>query len=87
MTPTALPRILRLPRQTDSESDSTAFILVHVSAGGSRSLDVKLLGTDDEAVYDAKCLRIEETQVTNVLTFHSKTDADSIIACQECSVR
>ncbi|KAH7157050.1 hypothetical protein EDB81DRAFT_411415 [Dactylonectria macrodidyma] len=44
-------RILRFPRS----DDESAFVLVQVTPKGSRALDLKLVGTEGEAPYNASC--------------------------------
>ncbi|KAG0647934.1 hypothetical protein D0Z07_6049 [Hyphodiscus hymeniophilus] len=46
-----LPRVLRIPRTDDAEEN---FILLHVSSTGRHLLDLKLIGTDNEAAFSAK---------------------------------
>jgi hypothetical protein len=48
------PVVLRLPR-VDHPQDEPPFVLVHVSSGGSRPLDLDLIGTDNDSGFSVSC--------------------------------
>ena len=50
MDPPLTPLVLRLPRNPSQGNDAN-FVLVHISSVGSRPLDIKLIGTENETVF------------------------------------
>lgn len=50
----ALPLVLKLPRH-EHDKEEADFVLVHVASDGRHPLDLKLIGTENSAVFAIEC--------------------------------
>ncbi|RFU33426.1 hypothetical protein B7463_g2936, partial [Scytalidium lignicola] len=58
--PSKLPRVLRLPRLDHAHNSDSEFVLLHVASTGTKPLDIKLIGTENTAVFAVSCTPVDD---------------------------